>query len=263
MDDLSRIEARLRRKEERYEIEQRMLEKRSEEYEALEEVFDKPTLITLYRLMRQGIIAEIFGAVKAGKESKLYWGKAKGGEELAIKIFLTISAEFRKGMMKYIDGDPRFRYVKKDSRALISLWASKEFRNLKEAYGAKVRVPKPIYVKENVLIMEFIGKEGRPAPLLKEVEVKNPRRIYGSILRNLRRLYRYAGLIHGDMSEYNVMMWRGWPVLFDFSQAVSREHPNAMEFLRRDLSNLNRYFEALGLEVEDVESILQWIAGVD
>ncbi|MBS7627607.1 serine protein kinase RIO, partial [Candidatus Bathyarchaeota archaeon] len=125
MDDLSRIEARLRRKEERYEVEQRMLEKRSEEYEALEEVFDKPTLITLYGLIRRGIIAEIFGAVKAGKESKLYWGKAKGGEELAIKIFLTISAEFRKGMMKYIDGDPRFRYVKKDSRALISLWASK------------------------------------------------------------------------------------------------------------------------------------------
>jgi RIO kinase 1 len=261
LDDLSHVEARLRRREARYEIEQRMLKKRSEEYEALEEVFDKPTLMTLYNLIRRGIIAEIFGAVKAGKESKLFWGKGKDGEDLAIKIFLTTSAEFRKGMVKYIDGDPRFRYVKKDSRTLISLWASKEYRNLKEAYEAKVRVPRPIYVKENILIMEFIGSDGKPAPLLKDVEVKNPRRVYRSILLNLRRLFRSAGLVHGDLSEYNVMIWKGWPILFDFSQAVSRQHPNAEEFLRRDISNLNRYFQALSLEVEDVESVLRWITG--
>ena len=71
---------------------------------------------------------------KAGKESKLYWGKDKEGNNLAIKIFLTVSAEFKKGMLIYIQGDPRFTRVKRDTRSLIYLWAQKEFKNLHTAF---------------------------------------------------------------------------------------------------------------------------------
>ena len=238
-----------------------MKEKRSEEYDAFEEVFDKPTLMTIYELMNKGEIDEIFGAVKAGKESKLYWGTSPKGEELAIKIFLTVSHEFRKGMLTYITGDPRFKHVRKDTRSLIYAWARKEYRNLTEAHEAKVRVPKPYNVQNNVLLMQFIGKNGVSAPLLREVELRNPEKVYRSLMFNVKRLYRKAKLVHGDLSEYNVMYWKSRPVIFDVSQAVNLKHPNSEQFLTRDLENLNRYFEGLGVEVLPLQEAYRRVTG--
>ncbi len=254
-------EKKLKRKESRYEIEQLMKEKRSEEYEVLEEVFDRSTLMTVYHLMNKGIIDEIHGSVKAGKESKLYWGKDKNGNSLAIKIFLTVSAEFKKGMLVYIQGDPRFTRVRRDTRSLIYLWAQKEFKNLHSAFEAGVSVPKPIAVRRNVLVMEFIGEDGTSAPLLREIPLKNPDKTYRQILANVKRLYRKAGLVHADLSEYNIMIWKGKPVLFDVSQAVSREHPMASKFLHRDLGNINHYFKRLDVEVLPAEELFKKVAG--
>jgi len=251
----ARVERKLGRKEKRYETEQLMKEKRSEEYEVLEEVFDRSTLMTIYDFLNKGTIDQIFGSVKAGKESKLYWGKDREGTPLAIKIFLTISAEFRRGMIPYLEGDPRFAHIKHDSRSLVYAWAQKEFKNLTQATEAGVRVPKPIDVSHNVLIMEFIGPEGESAPLLREIELKNPRRTYSRIIENVKRLYQKAKLVHGDLSEYNIMVWRNQPILFDVSQAVPLEHPMADQLLRRDLENLNRYFKRLGVEVIPLEEL--------
>jgi len=254
----SKVLEKLKRREQRYERERRMLEKDlSSERAVLEEVFDRSTLMTIYYLMNKGIIDEIYGSVKAGKESKLYWGKDKEGNNLAIKIFLTVSAEFKKGMLVYIQGDPRFTRVRRDTRSLIYLWTQKEFKNLHSAYEAGVKVPKPIAVRRNVLIMEFIGENGISAPLLREIPLKNPDRTYRQILANVKRLYRKAGLVHADLSEYNVMIWKGKPVLFDVSQAVSREHPMASEFLRRDLENISRYFKRLGVAVPPAEELFK------
>jgi len=247
------VERKLGRRERRYETERLMREKRSEEYEALEEVFDRSTLMTIYDLLNKGTIDQIFGAVKAGKESKLYWGKDREGKPLAIKIFLTISAEFKKGMIPYIEGDPRFSHVKRDTRSLVYAWAQKEFRNLTQAGEAGVKVPKPIAVRHNVLIMEFVGDDGESAPLLRETEIKNPERAYSQVLGNVRKLYQKAKLVHGDLSEYNIMLWRNKPVLFDVSQAVPLEHPMADQLLRRDLENLNRFFGRLGVETLSLE----------
>ncbi|MFQ6074481.1 MAG: serine protein kinase RIO [Candidatus Bathyarchaeia archaeon] len=261
MTSEKRWEKKLKRKESRYETEQLMKEKRSEEYEVLEEVFDRSTLMTIYHFMNKGVIDEIHGSVKAGKESKLYWGRDKEGNSLAIKIFLTVSAEFKKGMLVYIQGDPRFTRVRRDTRSLIYLWAQKEFKNLHSAFEAGVSVPKPITVRRNVLIMEFVGENGISAPLLREIQLKNPDRIYRQILANVKRLYRKAGLVHADLSEYNVMIWKGKPVLFDVSQAVPREHPMATEFLRRDLKNISRYFKRLGVAIPSVEELFKKVTG--
>jgi RIO kinase 1 len=256
-----RWEKKLKRKESRYEIEQLMKEKRSEEYEVLEEVFDRSTLMTIYHFMNKGIIDQIHGSVKAGKESKLYWGRDKEGNSLAIKIFLTVSAEFKKGMLVYILGDPRFTRVRRDTRSLIYLWAQKEYKNLHSAFEAGVSIPKPVAVRNNVLIMEFIGENGVSAPLLREVSLRNPDKTFRQILSNLKKLYKKAGLVHADLSEYNIMMWKGKPVLFDVSQAVSREHPMATEFLRRDLDNIGHYFKKLGVTVPPVEELFKKVAG--
>ena len=257
-----KIRKKLERKEKTYESKQLMKEKRSEEYEVLEEVFDRSTLMTIYDFMNRGEIKEIYGVVNSGKESRIYWGINSNGEEIAIKIFLTVSAEFRKGRLPYILGDPRFKSVRRDLRSLVLLWAQKEFKNLNLAYDAKVRVPRPIAIKNNVLLMEFIGKNGISAPLLKEVELKNPERMYHLILLHVKRLYRGAGLVHGDLSEYNVMVWRGRPVLFDFSQAVPVEHPSSHQFLIRDIENINRYFSKLGVNIIETEEAFKVIIGV-
>lgn len=256
-----RVEKEIEHEEKKRETEQRMKEKRSEEYEVLEEVFDKSTLMAVYEFMNDGVIKEIYGVVNSGKESRIYWGVGPNGEEIAIKIFLTVSAEFRKGRLPYIIGDPRFKNVKRNIRHLVYQWTQKEFRNLKLAYEAKVRVPRPIAIKKNVLIMEFVGKNGVSAPLLKEVELKDPERMYRNILLHVKRLYRGAKLVHGDLSEYNMMVWRGKPVLFDFSQAVSIEHPTAEQFLIRDIENINRFFSKIGVNVIDIEEVYKVITG--
>ena len=250
-----RVAKRLERQEKRYVKEQLLKEKRSEEYEVLEEVFDKSTLMTIYDFLNRGVIDEIHGVVKAGKEARIYWGKNREGKELAIKIYLTIASEFKKGKLQYIEGDPRFKHIRHDTRSMVFAWALKEFKNLQLALKAKVKVPRPIDIKRNVLIMQFIGKDSNPAPELKELPPKNPTYVYNELLEYMKRLYQKAELVHGDISEYNVMMWRGKPYLFDMAQAVLLSHPMANILLERDLQNLNRYFKRLGVKVLSLDEM--------
>jgi RIO kinase 1 len=233
----------------------------STERATIEEVFDQATRMVIYQLLNSGILYEVHGVVNAGKEARVYWGKNKEGKDLAVKIYLTASAEFKKGMLKYIEGDYRFKNVKRDTRSLIFTWAQKEFRNLEQASRAEVRVPKPIAVKNNVLVMEFIGKDGVNAPSLKEQAPSDPEKVYGVLLTYVERLYRKADLVHGDLSEYNIMMWKGKPVIFDVAQAVPPSHPMAEFFLRRDLANVNRFFSRLGVKVLSVDEAYRKVVG--
>ena len=245
-------------KEDRFEREQRLLRKDiSTERMVLEEVFDKSTLMTVYKFLNRGVIDEIHGVVEAGKEARIYWGKDRSGKELAVKIFLTVAAEFKKGKLQYIEGDPRFKRVKRDTRSLVFAWAIKEFKNLHLAQRVKVKVPKPIAVEKNVLVMQFIGKNGLPAPRLKELPPKDPEYIYNKLLEYIGKLYCKAELVHGDISEYNVMVWRRKPVLFDMAQAVLVSHPLSKSFLLRDLKNLRRYFKKFGVQVLSVEDMYE------
>lgn len=258
-----KTEERLRLRQARYETTRLMRDKRSEELEALEQVFDKSTLMVIYHLLDTGRLAKITGAVRSGKEAKLYCGVGPRKKEVAIKIYLTLSAEFKKGRLAYLEGDPRFRRIRTDTRSLVYIWAQKEFKNLKQARDAGVRVPNPISVDKNVLLMEFIGTKGEPAPLLREVMLKNPDKTYRELVSFLKLLYNDAGLVHGDLSEYNIMIWRAHPVIFDLSQAVSTEHPIADRLLIRDILNLNRYFSQIGVETDPDEIIHEQVVTAD
>jgi len=253
---------RIAHTEKRIEKRDRMLEHDfSSERATLEEVFDQATRMVVYRFMTGGVLNEVNGVVSAGKEARVYWGKNKEGKDLAVKIYLTSSAEFKKGMFKYIEGDYRFKGVKHDTRSLIFAWAQKEFRNLEQAFRAKVNVPKPIAVRNNVLIMEFIGKKGVSAPSLKERLPVNPEKTYRQLLTYLKRLYRKADLVHGDLSEYNIMVWKSKPVVFDMSQSVPSSHPLAQSLLERDLTNVNKFFSRLGVKVLAVDEAYRRIVG--
>jgi RIO kinase 1 len=256
-----RVDKRLSRKQKAYETESLMKNKRSEDYQVIEEVFDKPTLMVIYRFMNDGVIEEIHGVVNAGKEARVYWGKDAQGKELAIKIYLTSSAEFKKGMIPYIEGDPRFAHVRKDTRSLIYTWAQKEFKNLRRAKEAGVNVPEALAIQKNVLIMEFIGKNGERAPLMKETNLEDSKKVFKLLLTNLKRLYRKGGLVHADLSEYNIMMWKGKPVIFDVAQSVLVKHPMAEKFLRRDLENLHKYFKRKVPDILSVDEMYERITG--
>ncbi len=257
-----RAQERLAHRERRVERRDKMLiHDMTKERATVEEVFDQTTRMVVFDLLNSGILYEVNGVVSSGKEARVYWATNNEGKDLAVKIYLTSSAEFKKGMHKYIIGDPRFKDVKHDTRSLIAVWAQKEYRNLLEASQAKVRVPRPIAVRSNVLVMEFIGKEGVSAPSLKEQPPSNPQRIYGILLTYVKRLYQKAKIVHGDLSEYNVMMWKGRPVIFDMSQSVLTSHPMADLMLRRDITNLNRFFSRLNVKVLSVDELHKQVVG--
>lgn len=259
-EEPSKALRKLRRREVRYDREQRMLRRISDQYETLEEVFDRRTLMTLYKMLNQGHVDKVHGNVASGKEARIYSGEAPDGRHIAIKIYLTMTSEFKRGRMKYIRGDPRFRSVGRSLRNVTYAWASKEFKNLLRAYEAGVHVPQPIHHDENILVMEFIGRSFFPAPTLRERGRLSPW-IYRQVMGQARRLYRKAKLVHADLSEYNVFYLDRRAILFDFAQAVVRDHPSADEFLRRDIVNITRFFERSGLRVWGWEEALEWVRG--
>ena len=261
MSERRREEAEADAIERRYEEESLMLKKRSEDYKVFEEVFDKPTREGVYKLIRRKVIDKIHGVIKAGKEARIYWGTSPEDAELAIKIYYTATAEFRKGMLKYVQGDPRFKRIRKDTRHLIYTWAQKEYKNLQLAEKAGVNAPRPIAFYRNILVMEFIGADGVPAPLLREVDPADPEEFYRQLLEEMRLLYTAANLVHGDLSEYNVMVWEEAPVIFDVSQTVLKVHPLSDALIRRDIGNVNSYFSRLGVDVTDAETLEQWVKG--
>ncbi len=232
--------------------------KDADDYKVVEGVLDSRTLMRIYSLMKEGHIGSLKGAIKSGKEARVYWGKAPSGADIAVKIYYAVASQFKRRLM-YMEGDPRFTSIKRDPHGIAEAWARKEYANLTQARDAGVKVPGPIAVKGNVLVMEFIGEEGRPAPLLAESEVDE--RDYNTIIYYVRKLWREASIVHADLSEYNAFKWRGEVVLFDFGSSVDVAHPLAEEFLRRDLRTINRFFEERGIPVRDVEELVEEVMG--
>ena len=249
------------RRYKRHERENRFLKKSSEDYQVIEEVFDKPTMMVIQRMVNHGTIKSLQSHFAAGKESKVFIAEGPDGSPpLAVKIYLTVSAEFKK-RMQYIAGDPRFTEIKKDTRSFIAAWARKEFKNLKAAHDAGIRVPAPVAVEKNVLVMEFIGDDqGRLAEQLENLEVTADD--YRETVNQLTMLYQKANLVHADLSEYNVFKNpKGEIMLLDFGSAVDIRHPHSKQFLVRDVENINRFFTKRGIDVIDTDLLIEKITG--
>ncbi len=245
-------------------------------------VFDIPTLETLYKFSNKGIITALGGPISRGKESVIFHALGAEEEELAIKMYKISTANFN-AMLDYIIGDPRFKNIKKDHRSIIFAWARKEFKNLKRAFDAGVRVPQPIVCDKNVLIMEFIGKEGMADPRLKDIPVDilkddfEPEELFLRIISAVKTLYEKGKMVHADLSEYNIVM-KGYverelettannsaeieiePVIIDMGQSLLLNHPHADMFLLRDVRNIVIYFNKLGLNYSEDE-IMRMVKG--
>jgi RIO kinase 1 len=229
----------------------------------IESVFDERTIFLLSKLLVNGQLERVEGVISAGKEANVYLAYDTSGKEVAIKIY-KIDSNTSRWMRNYIVGDPRFKKIPHNISKIIFLWASKEFKNLKRAYRVGLTVPKPIYIRNNILIMEYIGFESIPAPLLKDIRMpKEPLNLFSEILSFIKQLYKKAKLVHGDLSEFNILYHNQKPVIIDISQAVSIQHPKAEVYLARDIKNIFNFFAKLGIKISDPEDFYYDVINVD
>ncbi len=233
-------------------------EKDSELYKIANEVFDKTTKETLSYLHRRGKLKALFGVVSTGKEANVFAGVDAEGNRVAVKIYRTYTTEFRR-IWEYLAADPRVGYLPKDMRKLVFVWTRREFKNLQRAIKYAVRAPEPLTFNNNVLVMEFIGDDA-PAPRLKDVEreleVRDFEELYDFTIGVIERLWKRGDMVHGDLSEYNILLW-DVPVVIDWSQATVRRNRMSVELLERDLRNVITYFSRKGVPVEDYNEKLR------
>ncbi len=208
-----------------------------------EGVFDNRTMMMLGKMLTRNVVSSMDFIIGRGKEADLYLAepgtKIEKGK-VVIKIFRLETSSF-SNRMDYMVGDPRFNGIRNSMMQIVNAWCKKEFGNLKIAEEAGVHAPIPYSFVGNVLVMEFIGEDGIPSQTLKDAGAADPRRTLKSILDDIRSLY-LNNLVHGDLSEYNILMRKEVPYIIDFGQAVGVGHPKSLEFLQRDIYNVTNFF---------------------
>ena len=238
-------------------------------------VFDTFTKRNLFEMQSKKIFDDIIGPLEVGKESNVFVAKKvsdkpkkaqtkkdqkslTGKEKVIIKIYRVQNADFKR-MFQYIKQDPRYDFLKNKRREIIFAWTQREYKNLLRAQKGKVRVPKALSWKYNIIIEEFIGDE-EAAPPLKDAYPDEPEKFLKEIIRQMNLLYK-CGLVHGDLSAFNILNFNETPVLIDFSQSTLVRTPNSLELLERDVKNVLQFFRKLGVKA-DFEKTLQKIKKV-
>lgn len=218
-----------------------------------DQVFDQSTLLAVYKLMQQGHIDTIDWPIARGKEAHVFHATTVNGVA-AVKIFHTSNAVF-KGLMQYIEGDPRFGGLRRRHRELVNIWVRKEHRNLLRLAKHGLRVPEPHALFRNVLVMDYLGSEEGPSPRLRDIEIEDAGAVTEELLNFLEVCWKKAKLVHADFSEYNILWHDGEPWVIDVGQAVTGAHPNADKFLVRDVTRLVQWANKQGVDIEVADSL--------
>lgn len=210
-----------------------------EEWKVDRNVFSQNSERVLFKMASQGLFEVLESPIRTGKESNIFTALKKDGSRIVIKIYRLENCNFNK-MYEYIRPDPRYLHLKKGKRNIIFNWVQREYRNMLNAREV-IRVPHPIAFKDNILLMEYIGGD-EPAPQMRQgLPVRGHKAIFKKVLDMVQRL-RKAGFVHGDLSEYNVLVHNKQPVFIDFSQCTPLQNPNAQGLLERDVHNIVSFF---------------------
>jgi RIO kinase 1 len=203
-------------------------------------------------LLDMGIIEEVIRPLMSGKEAQLYLVVA-GGERRVAKVYKQATERSFKQRASYTDG--RSVRNSRDRRAMRKgsrhgrakdeeAWRSAEVDVIYTLRNAGVRVPVPHHFIEGVLLMELItGPDGEPAPRLADVvfTAEEATKVYRHLIQEVVRML-CAGVVHGDLSEFNVLMGTDGPVIIDFPQSVDPvSNSSARSLLLRDVENLHRF----------------------
>jgi RIO kinase 2 len=190
--------------------------------------------LAINALVKAGIIESFGQSLGVGKEADVYDALNSVGERIAVKFH-------RLGRISFRQTRRTRGYTREHSTWLFQshVAAEKEFQAMKLAYDNGVSVPEPISQNRHVVAMGMI--EG--AQLSKYKDIGNPEKVLKEILRNLRKAYLKAHLIHADISEYNIILKPdGHILIIDWPQAVKTDHANAAELLDRDIKNVLTFF---------------------
>lgn len=214
----------------------------------------------LLPLVEDGIIDEVVGQVRSGKEADVFVVRA-GDDTRCAKVYKDSSHRSFKQAASYQEG--RRIQNSRSARALSKRsafgqkeaetnWITAEVQALNTLSAAGVRVPKPFGFFEGVLIMELIvDGSGDVAPRLDDVELtpEIARRYHQEMIQQIV-LMLCAGIIHGDLSEFNVLVDERGPVIIDLPQAINAAgNNNAQKMLERDVDNMARYFGTFEPEI--------------
>jgi len=226
-------------------------------------------LASLRYFYEQHWIADVLRKIKVGKEASVYL--CRSGE--LVNAPLVVAKVYRPRMLRALKNDNLYRegrqVLDENGKPVVDLgmlkaqhkrsvygeqirhqsWIAHEYYTLQTLHQAGANVPRPYEMANNAILMEYLGDETRPAPTLNEVTLSpgEPAHLFGHIEHNLDLLLE-AGLVHGDLSAYNILYWNGGITLIDFPQVVPvKENRNAYALFERDVVRLCEYFIRQGL----------------
>jgi len=225
-------------------------------------------LNSLGGFFEQRWISDVLSKIKAGKEASVYL--CQSGDQVSAP--LIAAKVFRPRMLRNLKNDQLYRQdrpvLDEFGRRIVDLgmlkaqkkrstygetirhqsWLAFEFETLKTLHAAGADVPRPYEMSENAILMSYIGDEAFAAPTLNTVKLEweEARRLYERLLRNIRLMLK-QGMVHGDLSAYNVLYWQGRITVIDFPQVVSAtDHRSAYQIFSRDVRRICGYFARQG-----------------
>jgi RIO kinase 2 len=202
--------------------------------------------LAINAFVKAGLIEAFGQTLGVGKEADVYDALTPAGARIAVKFQRLGRISFRQTRRKR-------GYATEHAGWLFQsrLAAEREFRALKLVYQQGVAVPEPLSQNRHAVAMGII--EG--AELAKWREISKPEKVLKEVLRNVKKAYLKAGVVHADLSEYNIILKSDMHILIiDWPQYVMADHPNAQQLLMRDVRNVLKYFSRkYGLKVKNRE----------
>lgn len=217
-------------------------------------VFDTHTIKNIVKLSSDGLITNLLGPIGTGKESYVFYSRDSHDNEVAVKIHRHSILAFKQIPSYFsLRGTKSGGFLK-----IIDDWTRYEYSSLEKAERIGISVPKPIAVYRNILIMGFIGRDGEQAQTAVKDSSFDVEEWYKTIISFIIKMGKH-GLIHGDLSPYNILNFEGKPYIIDFSQSLKLTSLTK-DYLERDVTNINNWFEKLGkTELVSYKNILESI----
>jgi len=208
-------------------------------------------VLALHSLVEMNVISQLGPLIGKGKESDVY-GCMDDNENIhALKIYRMGRTSFKniKNLRDLIGnrGHISWLYVNR-------LAAKKEFEALEKIYKLKLDTPRPIAYNRHMIVMNYLrGKE-----LAYFKEIPKPKKIFNKILKQMKKIFQKANIVHGDLGEFNIVLdEKGNILIIDWLQSIPSDHPNAKSILERDIRNICNHFEKKFNIISDVEAILE------
>lgn len=213
-------------------------------------------MLALHDLVVRGVIKAVGDKVGVGKESDAYEILTIGGEKAIAKFLRIGRTSFRRTKVaRDWASDPRYTWFIQSKIA-----AQREFLALKNVKSAGGHVPFPIDYSRHLVLIEYIdGVELTSRP-----QLEDPLLIFKQVIDTVKVAYNVVGIVHGDLSEYNIMVSADGcnAYIIDWPQYVSRDDPRAEELLRRDVAYVSSFFKKIYRIEINVDTMLSYVKGL-